>query len=120
MMVEPPRQTVRGRVFEINDGVLVAVEHLFVKERARAMQEARGFNIRRRGDARFVEARENRRRGHAVKTVAVIKDAKFHESDVCLSPKMIARRAILPNTRVQPSIKEHYDKKRSEAPAAAT
>jgi hypothetical protein len=37
MMIEPPGQFRRVAVFEIDDGVLVAVEQPGVKQRARAM-----------------------------------------------------------------------------------
>src|SRR5579885_1207949 len=75
MMVEPPRQLVRRAVLEINDGVLVAVEHRLVEERARRVQQRRvrdfGFAV----DARAVEAREGCGGGHAVEAVAVIEQA---------------------------------------------
>ncbi len=39
-MIEPPGDARRGRVFEVDDGVLVAGEFALVKERAGAMDEA--------------------------------------------------------------------------------
>jgi hypothetical protein len=72
-MVEPPVEFLGRRILEVNDGVLVAVEHLFVKERAGAVQERRVINVRAIVDLRAVEAREDRRRRHPVEAVAVIK-----------------------------------------------
>jgi hypothetical protein len=58
MMVEPPGNSGRRRVFEVDDGILVAAELLFVEERAGAVNQAvkliRGFPI----DALAVEARK--------------------------------------------------------------
>jgi hypothetical protein len=39
-MIEPPRDLRRTRIFEIDDGIFVAVEMRFVEERSGAMQEA--------------------------------------------------------------------------------
>jgi hypothetical protein len=39
VVIEPPGNTGRGRVFEIDDGILIAGKLAFVKERARAMNQ---------------------------------------------------------------------------------
>src|SRR5437763_9510795 len=59
VVVEPPREALARAVLEVNDGVLVAVEHRVVEERARRVQERR---VGHRGvpvNAREVEARED-------------------------------------------------------------
>ena len=46
MMVEPPGQPRMARVLEIDDGVLVAVEFRFVKERAGTVRQAAELGIK--------------------------------------------------------------------------
>src|SRR3989440_3400961 len=78
VMVEPPREALARAVLEVNDGVLVAVEHRVVEERAGCVQQRR---VGHRGvalEAREVEAREDCGGGHAVEAVAVIEQAKSH------------------------------------------
>jgi hypothetical protein len=78
VMVEPPREALGRAVLEIDDGVLVAVEHLFVEEFAGAVREGRVLDPGRGRDARAVEAREDGGRRHAVEAVAVVEEAKSH------------------------------------------
>src|ERR1051326_8407925 len=79
MMIAPPAEFFGRRVFEINDGVRIAVEHVPVeKQIAGAMQQSAVRNFRVRMNSFEVKARERGCRGNAVKAVAVIKDAKFH------------------------------------------
>ena len=60
MMVEPPGNARRGRVFEVDDGVLVAGKLTLVKERAGAVHQPVKLVLRVRLDALAVEAREQR------------------------------------------------------------
>ena len=39
MMIEPPGELVRGRILEIDDGILVSVKHVFVEQVAGTMQQ---------------------------------------------------------------------------------
>ncbi len=74
-MVEPPRHTRRRRVFEINDGILVAVEHLFVEERVGPVEQPAIGDFSAGANLRAVEARENGGGSDAVETVAVVEQA---------------------------------------------
>src|SRR5207302_7287129 len=79
MMIEPPRQFLRRRVLEIHDRVFIPVEHRLVEEEiAGPMKQASVCNFRIAVNSFEIKARECGRRSHAVKAVAVIKDAKFH------------------------------------------
>ena len=60
MMVKPPRDPGRGGVFEVDDGVLVAVKFALVKERAGAVQQAVILIAGPWCDALTVKAREQR------------------------------------------------------------
>jgi hypothetical protein len=77
-VVEPPRQAFGGAVLEIHDGVLVAVEHLRVEKLAGAVREGRVLDRSAGRDRRPVEAREDGGGSDAVKTVAVVEQAKSH------------------------------------------
>ena len=78
-MIEPPGQLFRRRILEIDDGVLVAIEHGFIKQVARTMQQTGVTDISIRVDSFIVETRKGCRRSNAVEAVAVIKHAKFHK-----------------------------------------
>jgi hypothetical protein len=78
MMIEPPREFIRRRVFEIDNRVLVGIKHTEVKQIAWPVQQSGVIHDRFRMDAFFVEACERGRRGDTVKAVTVIKDAQFH------------------------------------------
>src|ERR1043165_5254229 len=79
MMIEPPGEFFRRRVLEINNGILITVEHISVEEQiAGTMQQTAVRNIGVRVNPFEVKTREGGCRGHAVKAVPVIKDAKFH------------------------------------------
>ena len=75
MMIEPPRQFGRRRVLEIDNGILVTVEHSFVKKIAWSMQESAIFNVRSAIDSFVVKPAEYGRRSDAVKTMAMIENA---------------------------------------------
>ena len=78
MMVEPPGDARRGRVFEIDDGVFVAGEIVFVEQRAGAMDQPYIFEFGV-ADALPVETRKQRRRTRAVETLIVIEDSYPHK-----------------------------------------
>jgi hypothetical protein len=75
MMVEPPGNARRWRVFEIDDGVFVAGKLTLVKERTSAMDQAMVL-VRGGGrDTLPMKAREQRGRASSVETFVVIEDA---------------------------------------------
>ena len=78
VMVEPPGQALRRAVLEIDDCVLVPVEHRLVEERAGRVQKRRVRNLRRGVFVRAIEAREDGGRGDAVETLAVVEESKSH------------------------------------------
>src|SRR5271156_2101189 len=77
VMVKPPRNLRRTRVFEIDDGIFVAVEVRFVKQRSRAMQQAGKFEINITSDSLAVEAGEERSRRRPIETLVVVKNFDF-------------------------------------------
>src|SRR5271157_2977822 len=93
MMVEPPGYARRRLVFEIDDGVLVAGEVLFVEERSGAMHQAHVFELGMLADALAVKAREQRGRAGPVETLVVIEDPYPHKSFL-LRWKMIGVAAL--------------------------
>jgi hypothetical protein len=78
MMIKPPGQFFRWCILEIDDGVLVAIKQIHVKEVSGPVQQTAVINFRFRVDAFFVKARESGGRGHAIETVTVIEQAKLH------------------------------------------
>jgi hypothetical protein len=75
VMVEPPRDLRRTRIFEIDDCVFVAVELIFVEKSTGTMHEAGKFEFSIVTDPLAVKARKQRRRRSTVKTFVVVKDA---------------------------------------------
>ena len=91
MMIEPPGQFVRRRILEIDDRVFIAIEHFFVEQNiARAMQQTAVINLGVWIDSLMIKTREGGRGSHAIKTVAVIKDAKFHFTKAFKKPVILA------------------------------
>ena len=78
MMIKPPREFLGRSVFEIDDGILVPVEHRHVEEIARPMEKTFVGYLRVRMNSIFVESRKRCGRRDPVKTVTVIKQTKFH------------------------------------------
>jgi hypothetical protein len=74
VVIEPPGDFGRTGILEIDNGILVAIELVFVEERAGAMQQAGVNEFHIAANAFAVETREQRSRGSAVKTFVVIKD----------------------------------------------
>jgi hypothetical protein len=75
MVVEPPGDARRGRVFEVDDGVLVAAKLALIEERSGAMRQAVVLVGGAGGNAFTVKAREQGSRAGSVKAFVVIKDA---------------------------------------------
>src|ERR1035437_2969498 len=78
VMVEPPGDTGRRRVFEIDNCVLVAGEIVFVEESASAMYQPRIFEFRV-ADALAVETRKQRCGTSAIETLIVVEDSYPHK-----------------------------------------
>jgi hypothetical protein len=79
MMVEPPGDFWRGRVFEVDDRILVAAELSLVKQRAGTMDEAAVLVAGTWGDALAMKAREQRRGTGSVKAFVVVEDPNPQE-----------------------------------------
>ena len=77
MMIEPPRQAVRGGVLEVNDDVLVFPEHLIADMLAGLVGQPFVFNCGFGIDVSGIEARKYRRRRDSIKTVVVIQNSYF-------------------------------------------
>src|SRR5687767_5163374 len=82
VMVEPPRQSFRRRIFEIDNRVLFGVKHVEVKQIAGTMQQSSVVDLCVGIDPFFVEPRERCGRRYSVEAMTVIKDAKFHAGQV--------------------------------------
>src|SRR5258708_2421065 len=79
MMIEPPRQPRIGGVFEIDDGVHVAVEHSRLEEMRRFVRQAGKSEFRAGMEFGLHKTTEIRRRGRAVEAVIVIQNSDPHE-----------------------------------------
>src|SRR5258708_4039374 len=77
VMIEPPGNARRGRVFEIDDRVLIAGEVIFTKQCPGAMQQAREFKFRLGVDSLAVETRKQSGGRGAVETLVVKEDLDF-------------------------------------------
>src|SRR5882724_6657011 len=76
VMIEPPGQLFRWRILEIDDRVFIAVKHIaFEQEVPGAMQQAAIFNVGVVVNSFEIKTGKRRRRGNAVKTMSVIKNA---------------------------------------------
>src|SRR6185503_18020124 len=58
MMIKPPGETIGGGIFEVNNRILIAIEHLQVEECAGAMEEAAILDLGVRTNFLFVKAGE--------------------------------------------------------------
>src|ERR1700733_10915196 len=74
MVIEPPGNFRRAGIFEIDDGVLIAIKLRFIEQRARAMEEAGIDEVHVAAHAFAIKAAEERRRACPVKTLVVIKN----------------------------------------------
>ena len=78
MMIEPPSQLGRAAVFEIHDGVFIAVEEFLLEELLGTVKQAREHELRRGVEARSEEIRENGGGACAVEAPIVIKKTNPH------------------------------------------
>jgi hypothetical protein len=76
-MVEPPSDFGRTGVLEIDDGIFVAVEMRFIKERSRAMQQAGEDEGGVLANALAVKPGEECGGASSVETLVVVKDSDF-------------------------------------------
>src|SRR5579872_2198395 len=74
VMIEPPRDFRRTGVLEVDDGVLVAIELLIIKQRTRAVDETGENEVGVLADTLAVEARKQRGGGSPVKALVVIEN----------------------------------------------
>ena len=58
MMIEPPREFIRGRVLEIHDRVFVTIEQRQIEKISRSMQQTAVVHLRSGVNALLVKARE--------------------------------------------------------------
>src|ERR1700683_3138409 len=77
VMVEPPCDLGRTGVLEVDDGIFVAVEMGFVKERSGTMQQAREDELGVFANALAIKAGEERSGAGSVETLVVVKDSDF-------------------------------------------
>jgi hypothetical protein len=74
MMIEPPRDVGRTRVFEVDDRVLVAVKLLLIEQRAGAVNEAGKLELGVAANALAIEAGKQSGGRGAIETLVVIKN----------------------------------------------
>src|SRR5208283_5022156 len=79
VMVEPPGDARRRRILEIDNGILVAGEVVFIEERPGAMHQAHILKLSVLANALAIEAREQRGRAGTVETLVVIEDPNPHK-----------------------------------------
>ena len=78
VMIEPPGQIRVRRIFEIHDGVDVAVEEAVLEKLGGFMRQAGEFKLRVRSILALIETAEESRRRRPVETVIVIQDSHQH------------------------------------------
>jgi hypothetical protein len=76
-MIKPPRDLRGTRIFEVDDGIFIAIEMGFIEERSGAMQQAGKLEFHVASDALAIEAREERRRRCSVETLIVVENFDF-------------------------------------------
>src|SRR5271169_1887925 len=74
MVIEPPGNARRSRIFEVDNDVLVAAELLFMKQRARAVHQPMVFIAGVCPDALSMEARKKRGRAGTVETPVMVEN----------------------------------------------
>jgi hypothetical protein len=75
VMIKPPRDLGRAGILEIDDGVLIAVELLLVKQGARPVDKASELEFRITANALAVKAGKQCSRGRSIKALIVIENA---------------------------------------------
>lgn len=78
MMIEPPSQPLIGAIFEVKNGVLIAIKLIAVKSVVRPVHRGRIADLGISSDDRAVKLGKDGGGRNAVKAVSVIKYAKFH------------------------------------------
>ena len=78
MMIEPPLDLGRGRVFEIDDSVHITSKVGLIEQSPSPVHQAMKFELRFWIDPLVVKAAEKRGRAGTVKTLIVIKDPNDH------------------------------------------
>jgi hypothetical protein len=76
-MVKPPRHARRIRVFEIDNGIFIAIEKGFREWVPRLMRHPREMKLRARLDTLSKKAVENRRRSRTVEASVVKAQSNF-------------------------------------------
>jgi hypothetical protein len=79
VMIEPPGQTGRRRVFEVDDRVLIPVEQGRIEPLLSRMRHARVSELGVRVEVTAKKPAEERSRSGAIETMVVIKDSNFHQ-----------------------------------------
>jgi hypothetical protein len=87
MVVKPPGNPRRRRIFEIDNGVFVAGKLVLVKQSPRPMHQAVVLVAGACRDPFAVKPREQRGRARSVKEFVVIKDANLQVSNSSLNTK---------------------------------
>src|SRR5580700_10681358 len=77
MMVEPPGDFRRRGIFEIDDGVFVAIEMRFVKQRSRPMHKSGEDKLGILANALAIKTGKDGGGRRAVETFVVIEDSDF-------------------------------------------
>ena len=104
VVIEPPGDFGRAGVFEINDGILIAVELFFVEKSARAMEKPGVDELRVIANPLPVKAAEQGCRRSAVETLIVIKDT--HSQDLPSFPRTgVKNNYVRPSPPRTPSIR---------------
>jgi hypothetical protein len=93
-MIEPPGNFGRTGILEVDDGVFVAVEVGFVKQRSRAMQQAGEDEAGIVANALAIETGEERSGAGSVKTFVVVENSDFQSIPQFVQEFPAARRRI--------------------------
>jgi hypothetical protein len=93
MVVEPPGDFARGRVLEIDNGILVAGKIVLVKQGAGAVQQAHIFKLDIVPNTLAIEAREEGGGASSIKTAVVIENANVHSDSLIFFPLRFAQRS---------------------------
>jgi len=80
MMVKPPANFWRGRIFEIDNGVLIAIEILFIEQSPRAMHETAKLETHIIADPLPVKTGKQRSRSSAIEAFIVKEDPDLHSA----------------------------------------
>src|ERR1700734_418185 len=80
MVIKPPGNFRRRRIFEIDNGILVTVKIFLVEQRAGTMHQAGKLEIDVRANTLAIKTRKQGRRGRSVKTFAVKKYPDFQKT----------------------------------------